>query len=87
MMALLATAAGTATVHETVFEGRMAHARELQRMGADITLLDGSSARIHGETHPCELLPPSASLASPRAPKTARKRRFGAAQWSCGCGV
>ena len=48
LMALLATAAGEATVRETVFEGRLAHARELQRMGASLTLLDGSSAHIHG---------------------------------------
>ena len=60
MMALLTTAAGSATVHETVFEGRMAHARELQRMGADITLLDGSSARIHGVS--CCLRRPHPSL-------------------------
>ena len=56
MMALLTTAAGSATV----FEGRMAHARELQRMGADITLLDGSSARIHGVS--CCLRRPHPSL-------------------------
>jgi UDP-N-acetylglucosamine 1-carboxyvinyltransferase len=45
---LLTQAAGTSTIHETIFEDRMDHARELVRMGATIELLDDRTARITG---------------------------------------
>ena len=47
MMALLARADGTSTIHETVFENRMTHVRELAKMGAQITL-EASTATIRG---------------------------------------
>ena len=37
-MALMATANGTSTIRETVFENRMHHVKELNRMGANITV-------------------------------------------------
>ena len=39
-MALMATANGTSKIEETVFENRMNHGKELNRMGANITLKD-----------------------------------------------
>jgi UDP-N-acetylglucosamine 1-carboxyvinyltransferase len=42
MMAALCLASGTSVVHETVFENRLVHVRELQKMGANIT--------VHGQT-------------------------------------
>ena len=39
-MALMATANGTSKIEETVFENRMQHVKELNRMGANITLRD-----------------------------------------------
>ena len=39
-MALMATANGTAEIKETVFENRMHHVKELNRMGANITVKD-----------------------------------------------
>ena len=39
-MALMATANGTSKIKETVFENRMHHVKELNRMGANITLKD-----------------------------------------------
>ncbi len=47
MMTALCLSAGTSVVHETVFENRMLHVRELQKMGAQITI-DGNSATIKG---------------------------------------
>ncbi|MCO6412641.1 MAG: UDP-N-acetylglucosamine 1-carboxyvinyltransferase [Thiogranum sp.] len=46
-VALNATAGGTATVKETIFENRFMHVQELQRMGADIEL-QGNTAIIRG---------------------------------------
>ena len=39
-MALMATATGTSKIKETVFENRMHHVKELNRMGANITVKD-----------------------------------------------
>ena len=39
-MALMATTNGTSKIEETVFENRMNHVKELNRMGANITLRD-----------------------------------------------
>ena len=39
-MALMATANGTSKIKETVFENRMHHVKELNRMGANITVKD-----------------------------------------------
>ncbi|MEA2078321.1 MAG: UDP-N-acetylglucosamine 1-carboxyvinyltransferase [Pseudomonadota bacterium] len=46
-VALNATAAGTATVKETIFENRFMHVQELQRMGADIEL-QANTAIVRG---------------------------------------
>lgn len=46
-MALNAVAEGTAVVTETIFENRFMHALELQRLGADITIL-GNTAVVRG---------------------------------------
>ena len=47
---LLTQAEGVSTVHETIFEDRLDHMRELVRMGADIELIDERRARITGPT-------------------------------------
>ncbi|KAL5989641.1 hypothetical protein ACLOJK_010534 [Asimina triloba] len=47
-MALLATCSGSCIVDETVFEARMSHVRELQKLGARIQVC-GSSAIVHGK--------------------------------------
>lgn len=47
MMAVLCLASGTSIIHETVFENRLLHVRELQKMGAQITV-DGHTATICG---------------------------------------
>ena len=47
MMALLCTAEGTSTLHETIFENRFMHAPELTRMGAKIEV-HGGSATVTG---------------------------------------
>ncbi len=47
MMAMLCTAEGTSTLHETIFENRFMHAPELIRMGANIEV-HGGSATVHG---------------------------------------
>ena len=47
MMAALCLSSGSSIIHETVFENRMLHVRELQKMGAQITL-DGNCAIIKG---------------------------------------
>ncbi|MCC6196844.1 MAG: UDP-N-acetylglucosamine 1-carboxyvinyltransferase [Burkholderiales bacterium] len=46
-MALAARAEGTAVITETIFENRMMHVQELQRLGADIEV-EGSSAVVKG---------------------------------------
>jgi UDP-N-acetylglucosamine 1-carboxyvinyltransferase len=46
-MALLALGQGTSVITETVFENRLRHVAELNRMGADIRL-NGSCAIING---------------------------------------
>ncbi len=47
MMAALAIAEGTSVIKETVYENRFLHVRELQKMGAQISL-DGITATIKG---------------------------------------
>jgi UDP-N-acetylglucosamine 1-carboxyvinyltransferase len=47
---LLTQADGVSTIHETIFEDRMDHARQLVKMGAEIELLDERRARITGPT-------------------------------------
>lgn len=47
IMAALCLAQGTSVVHETVFENRLVHVRELQKMGAQITV-EGDRAIIKG---------------------------------------
>ncbi|HVF64998.1 MAG TPA: UDP-N-acetylglucosamine 1-carboxyvinyltransferase [Casimicrobiaceae bacterium] len=47
MMALATRASGTSVVTETIFENRMMHVQELQRMGADIEV-NGNAATING---------------------------------------
>jgi len=46
-MALATIARGTALITETIFENRMMHALELQRLGADITI-QGTTAVVKG---------------------------------------
>lgn len=47
LMAVLSLAEGRSTVHETVFENRFLHIRELQKMGAQI-IVEGDRAHITG---------------------------------------
>ena len=47
MTALMCTAEGTSTLHETIFENRFMHAPELSRMGARIDV-QGGTARVTG---------------------------------------
>jgi UDP-N-acetylglucosamine 1-carboxyvinyltransferase len=47
MMALAARAQGTAVITETIFENRMMHVQELQRLGADIEV-EGNTAIVRG---------------------------------------
>ena len=47
LMALATVASGTAEITETIFENRMMHALELQRLGADITI-HGTTAVVKG---------------------------------------
>jgi UDP-N-acetylglucosamine 1-carboxyvinyltransferase len=47
---LLTQAVGTSTVHETIFEDRLEWLTELNRMGADIDIVDNHHARIRGRT-------------------------------------
>ncbi len=46
-MALMASAEGTSTITENIFENRYMHVPELQRMGADISV-HGATASVHG---------------------------------------
>jgi len=48
MAALLTLAQGTSLVEETIYESRIGHVPELNRMGAKITLINGKSAMIQG---------------------------------------
>jgi len=50
MAALLTLAKGTSLVEETVYESRIGHVPELNRMGAKIKLINGKSAMIDGVT-------------------------------------
>ncbi|KAL3846238.1 hypothetical protein ACJIZ3_003641 [Penstemon smallii] len=52
MLAFLTTCNGQSVVRETVFEGRMGHVRELQKMGAKIQVY-GNSATIYGGSNLC----------------------------------
>ena len=47
MMALATRSEGTAVITETIFENRMMHVQELQRLGADIEV-EGSTAVVKG---------------------------------------
>jgi UDP-N-acetylglucosamine 1-carboxyvinyltransferase len=47
MMAALCLAQGQSVIHETVYENRMLHVRELQKMGANIKV-EGDKAKIMG---------------------------------------
>jgi UDP-N-acetylglucosamine 1-carboxyvinyltransferase len=47
---LLTQASGVSTIHETIFEDRLDHLRELRRMGAAVEILDERRARITGPT-------------------------------------
>lgn len=48
---ILATqASGQSLIHETIFEGRLSHAEDLNRMGAKVTLMDPHRALITGPT-------------------------------------
>jgi UDP-N-acetylglucosamine 1-carboxyvinyltransferase len=47
MMAALCVANGTGVIEETVFENRLIHVNELNKMGAQITT-DGSKATVRG---------------------------------------
>jgi UDP-N-acetylglucosamine 1-carboxyvinyltransferase len=46
-MSLMALAAGTSVINETIFENRFTHVAELRRMGADI-VIEGRSAVVRG---------------------------------------
>ncbi len=48
MMAVQAMARGSCVVEETVFENRLMHVRELQKMGAHITMINNQTAQIKG---------------------------------------
>jgi UDP-N-acetylglucosamine 1-carboxyvinyltransferase len=48
--ALLTQAKGTSLIHERVFENRLLYANELCKMGAQIEVINGSMARVHGPT-------------------------------------
>jgi UDP-N-acetylglucosamine 1-carboxyvinyltransferase len=47
---LMTQANGISTIHETIFEDRLDHMRELIRMGARVEVLDERRARIEGPT-------------------------------------
>lgn len=48
--ALLTQASGVSLIHERVFENRLLYANELRKMGANIEVMNGAMARIHGPT-------------------------------------
>ena len=47
---LMTQAVGSSTIHDTIFEDRLDHLGELERMGADVVVLDERRARITGPT-------------------------------------
>jgi UDP-N-acetylglucosamine 1-carboxyvinyltransferase len=47
MMAALCVASGKSVIHETVYENRLVHVRELQKMGAQISI-EGQTATVVG---------------------------------------
>jgi UDP-N-acetylglucosamine 1-carboxyvinyltransferase len=48
---LMTQAEGVSSIHETIFEDRLDHTRELVKMGAQIELVDERRARITGPSH------------------------------------
>lgn len=64
---LMTQAEGVSSIHETIFEDRLDHTRELVRMGADIEVLDERRARISG---PCRLRGAEVGIADLRAGAT-----------------
>lgn len=50
MSVLMTQAKGTSRIFETMYDGRLGHIRELQRMGADAQILDTHTAVINGPT-------------------------------------
>ncbi|MGC2518769.1 MAG: UDP-N-acetylglucosamine 1-carboxyvinyltransferase [Burkholderiales bacterium] len=67
LMALDATADGTAVITETIFENRFMHALEMQRLGADIEISGNTAVvrgvdKLHGATVMATDLRASASL-------------------------
>jgi UDP-N-acetylglucosamine 1-carboxyvinyltransferase len=45
---LMTQAEGVSSIHETIFEDRLDHTRELVKMGAQVELVDERRARITG---------------------------------------
>ena len=64
---LMTQANGVSSIHETIFEDRLDHTRELVRMGAEIEVLDERRARITG---PCILRGTEVGIADLRAGAT-----------------
>ncbi len=64
---LMTQAHGTSSIHETIFEDRLDHTRQLVKMGAQIELLDERRARITG---PCTLRGAEVGIADLRAGAT-----------------
>jgi UDP-N-acetylglucosamine 1-carboxyvinyltransferase len=64
---LMTQADGTSSIHETIFEDRLDHTRQLVKMGAQIELLDERRARITG---PCTLRGAEVAIADLRAGAT-----------------
>lgn len=64
---LMTQAEGVSSIHETIFEDRLDHTRELMKMGAQIELLDERRARITG---PCTLRGAEVGIADLRAGAT-----------------
>ncbi|HET9416307.1 MAG TPA: UDP-N-acetylglucosamine 1-carboxyvinyltransferase, partial [Candidatus Limnocylindria bacterium] len=64
---LMTQASGVSSIHETIFEDRLDHTRELMKMGAEIEVLDERRARITG---PCTLRGAEVGIADLRAGAT-----------------
>ena len=64
---LMTQAQGVSSIHETIFEDRLDHTRELVKMGADIEVIDERHARITG---PCPLRGAEVGIADLRAGAT-----------------
>lgn len=64
---LMTQADGVSSIHETIFEDRLDHTRELMKMGAEIEVLDERRARITG---PCTLRGAEVGIADLRAGAT-----------------